>query len=152
MPTVAKLIGAKLPDHKIDGEDIRPLMFAHPQARSPHEAFYCYYRGGQLQAIRDRQWKLHFPHSYRTLAGRAGGTQGKPVQYSQAKTNLELYDLKNDVGETTNLVDKHPEIVRRLQEFAAAGREDLGDRLNNRPGKGIRPAGKLPPGDAQLVW
>ena len=152
LPTVAKLIGAKLPDHKIDGEDIRPLMFAHPQARSPHEAFYCYYRGGQLQAIRDRQWKLHFPHSYRTLAGRAGGTQGKPVQYSQAKTNLELYDLKNDVGETTNLVDKHPEIVRRLQEFAAAGREDLGDRLNNRPGKGIRPAGKLQPGDAQLVW
>ena len=152
LPTVAKLIGAKLPSHKIDGKDISPLIFAEPGARSPHQAFYCYYRGGQLQAIRDRQWKLHFPHPYRTLAGRAGGTQGKPVRYSQAKTNLELYDLKNDVGETTNLVDKHPQIVRKLQKFAAEARKDLGDRLNDQPGKGIRPAGRLQPEDVQLTW
>ncbi len=70
LPTVAKLIDGKLPKHKINGHDIRPLMFAEKGARSPHEAFYCYYAGGQLQAVRDRQWKLHLPHGYRT--GRSG--------------------------------------------------------------------------------
>ena len=152
LPTVAQIIGAKLPPHKIDGKDIRPLMFGKPMARSPHAAFYCYYRGGQLQAVRDRQWKLHFPHAYRTLAGRAGGAEGKPVRYSQAKTGLELYDLKNDIGETTNVADQHPEIVTRLQQLASDARDDLGDRLNKRAGKGIRPAGKLQPGDPRLVW
>ena len=39
LPTVAKLIGAKLPDHPIDGKDIRPLMFGREDAKSPHEAF-----------------------------------------------------------------------------------------------------------------
>ena len=80
LPTVAALIGAELPEHKIDGKDIGPLMFGKPNARSPHKAFYCYYGNGQLQAVRDRRWKLHFPHGYRTMAGRAGGTGGNPHQ------------------------------------------------------------------------
>ena len=50
LPTVAKLIGADLPSHQIDGKDIRPLMFGDHDTKSPHEEFYCYYGGGQLQA------------------------------------------------------------------------------------------------------
>ncbi len=152
LPTMAALIGAELPKHKIDGKDIRPLMFGQPGARSPHEVFYCYYAGGQLQAVRDRRWKLHLPHSYRTLAGRPGGTGGKPAPYSQAKIGLALFDLKNDVGETTNVADKHPEVVQRLMEYAEQAREDLGDRLTDRKGKGIRPPGRLQEGDERLVW
>ena len=143
LPTIAHVIGARLPtDRILDGKDIRPLMFNTPGALSPHEAFYCYY-GGQLQAIRDRRWKLHFPHSYRTLAGKPGGKGGMPVKYSQAKIGLELYDLKQDVGETTDIAMQHPEIVARLQQQAELARIDLGDRLTDRKGKNIRPAGQL---------
>ncbi len=152
LPTVAALIGAKLPDHKIDGKDIRPLMFGEPDAQSPHEAFYCYYGGGELQAVRDRRWKLYFPHTYRTLAGKPGGTGGKPVNYSSAKTGLELYDLKNDIGETTNVADEHPEVVGRLKRHAETARTDLGDRLTNRKGEGIRDHGRLGPDDDRLTW
>ncbi len=152
LPTVAALIGADLPAHKIDGKDIRPLMFGEPNAQSPHEAFYCYYGGGQLQAVRDRRWKLYFPHTYRTLAGKPGGSGGKPVNYSSAKTDLELYDLKNDVGEKTNVAEDHPDVVERLNKHAEEARTDLGDRLTNREGKGIRPAGRLGPDDERLTW
>jgi len=147
LPTVAGLIGAKLPRHKIDGKDIRPLMFGEPQARSPHQAFYCYYQGGQLQAVRDRRWKLHFPHGYRTMAGRPGGTGGIPTKYSQEKIGLELFDLKRDVGESKNVADQHPEIVQRLKDRAEEARADLGDKLTKRTGSGIRKAGQLKPGD-----
>ncbi len=150
LPTIAKLIGAELPAHKIDGLDISPLMFAEPNAKSPHETFYHYYQGGQLQAVRDREWKLFFPHQYRTLAGRQGGTGGIPVAYSQAKTGLELYNLKDDVSETTDVAAEHPDIVARLQAVAEVARADLGDKLTGRQGSGIRPAAKLGPDDRQL--
>ena len=143
LPTIAKLIDEKLPaERPIDGKDIWPLMAGEANAVSPHEAFYCYY-GGQLQAVRDRRWKLHVPHNYRTLAGKPPGSGGRSVPYKyDAKTGLELYDLQNDVGETTDVADKHPEIVARLQKHVEHARETLGDTLTGRKGSEIRPHGQ----------
>ncbi|MFN3243903.1 MAG: sulfatase [Planctomycetota bacterium] len=152
LPTFAKLIGATLPDHKIDGRDIAPLLFGEAGAKSPHEFFLHYYAGGQLQAIRDPRWKLHFPHRYRTMAGKPGGKDGSPNPYSQASIGLELFDLQNDPGETTDVSAKHPEVVARLQKLADAARQDLGDKLTKTKGSGIRPAGRLQQGDARLTW
>jgi arylsulfatase A len=144
LPTIAGLMDHGVPsDRKIDGKDIWPLLAGDANATSPHDAFYCYY-GGELRAVRDRRYKLHFPHSYRTLAGRPGGTGGKPVDYVQARIGLELFDLKNDPGETTNIAAENPEVVARLSELANAARADLGDRLTNTPPKGARPPGRIP--------
>lgn len=140
LPTIAGLIGADLPDHHIDGKDIWPLMSGESDAESPHEAYYFYY-GRQLQAIRSGKWKLHFPHGYRTMAGKPGGTGGIPTAYSQAKIGLSLFDLESDIGETTNVADKHPEVVLRLQKLGDNMRKELGD--NGVQGSGVRPAGKL---------
>lgn len=144
LPTIAELINGQLPSHKIDGHDIRPLMFAEENATSPHTYFACYYGAGQLRAVRDRQFKLVFPHPYRSLNGRQGGTQGKPVKYDQNKATFALYDLKSDIGETTDVAQDHPDVVKRLEKYAAEIRADLGDRLSKTPGPGIRPAGRMP--------
>jgi arylsulfatase A-like enzyme len=142
LPTIAGLIGVELPkDRVIDGRDIWPLMEGRPGAKSPHEAYYCYWNR-ELQAVRSRQWKLHFPHDYRTLAG-APGSGGKPGPYRQAKIGAELFDLSNDIEEKVNLADKHPEVVRRLEALAEQAREDLGDSLTKRPGKNVREAGRV---------
>jgi arylsulfatase A-like enzyme len=151
LPTVAALIGAELPAHPIDGHDLRPLLWAEPGARSPHESFYYYYGGGQLQAVRDRRWKLHFPHDYRTLAGRPGGTGGTPASYQQGRIGQQLFDLHEDVGETTDVSAQHPDVVARLMRVAARARTDLGDGRGH-AGTGIRPAGRLSPGDERLAW
>jgi arylsulfatase A-like enzyme len=151
LPTVARLIGAELPQQKIDGKDIGPLMFAQPGAQSPHDAFWCYYGGGQLQAIRDRRWKLHFPHSYRTLSGRQGGTGGQPVDYDSAEIGMALFDLKSDPGETMDVANMHPEIVDRLKKLADMARNELGDRLRNQQGKENRAPGRMTAEDAVLI-
>lgn len=152
LPTVAKLIGGELPDHKIDGYDIAPLMFDHVGAKSPHQTFACYYKGGELQAVRNERFKLVFPHSYRTLADNEPGSDGKPNGYEMRKAELALYDLDRDIGETTDVSDQFPQAVRALQAEAEAIRNDLGDKLQKRKGKGVREAGKLEPSDPKLKW
>jgi arylsulfatase A-like enzyme len=136
----------------IDGQDIRTLLCGQPDAVSPHMVHYCYGPGDELQAVRDRKWKLHFPHRYRTLAGRTGGAGGIPVAYSMATIGLELFDLEQDPGETTNVADRFPGEVARLQALAEQARSDLGDTLTDRTGAAVRPAGRLAPDDARLVW
>lgn len=142
LPTIAKWIEVQLPSERIiDGHDIRPLITGAPEAKTPYEIFYCYYQG-ELRAVRDGRWKLHLPHRYRTLAGKPGGQGGKSVPYSSATISLELFDLHNDVGETTDVADAHPEIVARLLKYVEAAREDLGDKLTKRHGKNVRRHGK----------
>jgi arylsulfatase A len=141
LPTLAKLAGAALPDHPIDGLDIWPLLAGRPGAKSPHEAFYFYWNR-ELQAVRSGRWKLHFPHEYRTLAG-PPGSGGKPGPYQSARTELALYDLEAEAGETTDVAAKHPDVVARLKALAEKARDELGDTATNRTGKGVRPAGSL---------
>jgi arylsulfatase A len=124
VPTVANLIGAKLPDHPIDGKDIWPLVAGRRGAKSPHDALYFYW-GKQLQAVRSGKWKLHFPHAYRSLAGAQGGTGGKPVRYRQARTSYALFDLEKDIGELKNIADQNPDVVERLKTMAKTFDEDL---------------------------
>ncbi|QDV61328.1 sulfatase family protein [Crateriforma conspicua] len=151
LPTVAAMIGAELPDHKIDGKDIQGLMTGTSD-QSPHQYYPCYYKGGELQAIRNERFKLVFPHNYRTMAGKPGGTGGFPNAYSSRKSGLELYDLDSDVGETNNVIEDHPDVVAQLQRAAQAVRDDLGDKLTGHKGSGIRPAGRMTESDQPLVW
>ena len=140
LPTIAHLIDAKLPDHTIDGKNIWPLIAGEEGATSPHEAYYMYY-GKQLQAIRSGKWKMHFPHGYRTMAGKPGGTDGIPNAYFQAQIGKELFNLETDIGETTDVAADNPKVVQRLEKLAAAMRKELGDQKVK--GSGVRPVGKL---------
>ena len=149
LPTIAHLIGAELPKHAIDGNNIWPLIAGEPGAKSPHEAYYFYY-GTQLQAVRMGKWKLHFPHGYRTLAGRPGGSGGIPVEYDSARIELSLFDLESDVGETTDVSEEHPEIVAKLKQLADRMRAELGDSATKQKGPGTRPAGRLQEGDLRF--
>jgi len=141
LPTLAKLAGAALPKNKIDGLDIWPLLSAKADAKSPHEAYYFYW-GRELQAVRSGKWKLHFPHSYRSLTSKAG-MDGKAAGYTDAKIDLALFDLEKDAGEMTNVGDKHPDVVKQLQALAEKARDDLGDTATKREGKGVRKPGSL---------
>ena len=132
LPTIAEMIGAKLPGHRIDGKNILPLMLSD-DAKSPHKAYY-FYNGNQLQAVRQGKWKLHFPHGYRTMAGKPGGAGGIPANYSQAKIELSLFDLHQDIGESKDLKAEFPDIVTRLSELGKKFDEKL-KKTKRQPGK-----------------
>lgn len=143
-PTIAKLSGAELPKHKIDGLDAWPIISGEQGAQNPHAGYACYYEQNQLQAVTsaDGRWKLQLPHTYRTLEGRPGGTNGIPAKYAQRKLeSSELFDLTNDIGEAKNVAAAQPEIVKQLEAFAENMRAELGDSLTKRTGQGVREPG-----------
>jgi hypothetical protein len=69
------------------------------------------------------------------------GSGGIPGKYVQRNTGMALYNLKKDIGETTDIKDQHPEIVAKLEVYAEGIRKELGD--GKIQGSGLRPAGKL---------
>lgn len=142
LPTIAKLTGAKLPEHKIDGLDVWPLFAGASSAKNPHEAYYHYYGTNELQAVRSGDWKLFFPHTARSMIGQAPGKDGIPGKYKGLPVAHELYNLRDDIGEAKNVAAENPEIVKRLEALAELAREDMGDKLTNRVGKGTREPGR----------
>lgn len=145
LPTVAGIAGAALPAKPIDGLDARPVLLGEAGARNPHEAYVFYYGANELQAVMSGEWKLYLPHTYRTLSGRPGGTDGVPVAFDHVKLEQpELYNVVEDIGEKSNVAAEHPEIVERLLGFAERAREDMGDKLTQRTGKNTREPGRVP--------
>jgi arylsulfatase len=137
LPTIARLTGGKLPERKIDGKDIWPVLSCEAGARSPHEAYFFYW-GRELQGVRSGQWKLYFPHTYRTLGGKPGGKDGKPAPYQNAQIGQALFNLSTDIGEKLDVAKQNPAVVQRLQALAEQIREELGDTATKHKGKGVR--------------
>ena len=111
-------------------------MRGDPGAASPHEAFY-YYRETHLDAVRSGPWKLVFPRPGRDesewLLSKGGAFLGELLE---PVTELSLYNLESDIGETTNVAAEHADVVERLTALADVAREELGDY--DRMGSGVR--------------
>lgn len=144
LPTIANLLGVRLPEHKIDGQDVWPILSGQPSAKNPHEYYAFWYANNQLQAIAsgDGQWKLQLPHTYRSMKGQAPGADGIPGKYKPVPfQKAELYHLTNDIGESKDVSAENPEILAKLQGWADQARAELGDSLTKRKGSGNREPG-----------
>jgi arylsulfatase A-like enzyme len=127
LPTCVAVAGGKVPaEPVIDGRDLSPVLFGTSK-ESPREAHY-YFNNYTLQAVRQGQWKL-------AVAPQIDAADRTTAEAS--KTNPRLYDLDNDIGETTNVADRHPEVVEKLKALAAKMNEEIGGQAP----KSRRPAG-----------
>ncbi len=122
MPTICHLTGAKLPDNEIDGMNVSDIIMSKPGAVNPHE-YYAFSTGMTFEAVMsgDGQWKLHLSHDYRTLV--FAGKDGMPGQYKQAHIDLSLFDMKNDPYETQNVIDKYPDVAKKMEGYADRHRQ-----------------------------
>ena len=100
MATFAELAEGTVPDIN-DSTSFVPTLTGNPKAQKPHEFLYWeFYSHGSSQAVRIGKWKaIRIP----ILTG-----------------PIELYDLENDIGETTNLASKHPDIVAEADALMKA--------------------------------
>ena len=96
MPTLADLSGED-PKAKHDGISMLPTLLGKPGEQKKHEYLYWeLYEGRANRAIRMGKWKGVIPNLYKSK-------------------KIELYNLETDESESTNLADKHPEIVVKLK-------------------------------------
>jgi hypothetical protein len=99
--------------------------------------------------VRSGEWKLVFPHEYRSLVGKPG-RDGKPAGYAQRKTDLALFNLAEDPTESRDVKAEHPDVVARLEKYADEIRSELGDPLTQTRGEEIRPHMTLEQAQAYL--
>lgn len=142
-PTVAELSGAPLPNHKIDGVSLLPLIRGDRDA-NPRSSYVYYYNKNDLEAVTDGKFKLVFPHKHRTYGAFEPGEDGQPGKLTQSEVKkMELYDLRRDPGERYDVISLYPDVVERLKGIAEEMRDDLGDNLTGRKPTGARPHGTV---------
>ena len=138
--TAADILGKKKPGNA--GEDsvsILPALLGK-DSKPLREATVHHSINGSF-SIRQGDWKLILcPGSGGWSNPRPGRTDfsGKPL--------VQLYDLKTDIGETNNLQDQHPKVVKRmtalLQSYVDRGRSTPGPKQQNTGAIDIWAAGK----------
>ena len=129
MPTFATLAGGKIPtDRKIDGANMWPHLIDAPVGQPTHETFF-YYSGLKLEAVRYRDWKLKI--SVKNPSNKDDVDRTLPSK---------LYNLKTDIGESTDVAEQNPEVVSQLQRLIESMKEDLGI---DGPAPGSRALGRV---------
>jgi uncharacterized sulfatase len=111
LPTFCQASGASLPDQPIDGVSLVPVL-ADPDTGLGRDAIYFHYP--------------HYHHSRPAGAIRAG--DWKLIEFFDGEP-LELYNLKEDLGEKNNLAGKMPDKATQLQKTLAEWREQVGARM-----------------------
>ncbi|VGO13823.1 Arylsulfatase [Pontiella desulfatans] len=119
LPTIGALAGIPV-DHLIDGADASDLLKGKPGAKAPRDFFLYYLMNGKLTCIRMGDWKLIMD-----VPAISYSQKVEPKDYRKGKFEPELYNLRNDIGETNNLYKQHPEIAAKLRARAKAEHEKL---------------------------
>lgn len=135
LPTFVTLAGGTVPkDRPIDGADISALLTGQSEV-SAREAHF-YYNKFNLQAVRSGPWKLALgPQSF------SMGFKETAQFHGESKPGLRLYNLEQDIGETTDVAQQNPDVVKKLKALADAKAASLCD--GNKKRSGVRPAGKV---------
>lgn len=120
LPTFLDALG-KVPDGPLDGRSVLPLL--------------------KNQAIRPVPLLWHFPH-YNNQGGRPGGSvrdgDWKYIEYYDTG-DRELFHLKTDVGETTDLATKEPQRIAAMSAMLARWKKELAVQ-DNTPNPRFDPA------------
>ncbi|MBN1818059.1 MAG: arylsulfatase [Sedimentisphaerales bacterium] len=107
LPTVMEAAGAPSAIPKnIDGISFLPTLLGRNDQRRHDYLYWEYHSGGGRQAVRMGDWK------------------GVRLQVGKGNRKIELYNLKEDIGETTNVADKYPDIVTQIARIMEAARTE----------------------------
>lgn len=144
LPTIADLTGSDRRNLEIDGKNVWPIITGL-SSEMVHDAYYFYYNVNELFGLRSGDWKLYFPHRYRSMKGQEPGKDGMPGRYTHFTLDQpELYNLSEDISEKRELSASYPQVVDSLSKMANKIRQVLGDKLTgSQTGIGTRAPGVM---------
>ncbi|WP_221420195.1 sulfatase [Fulvivirga sp. M361] len=117
-PTFLELAGAKPPKHyPLDGESIKPL-FTQKKTLKRDAIFWHYPVYLQAGYGLDQLWRT-------TPVGVIRMGDYKLMEFFE-DNHLELYNLRDDIGEANNLASLEPEITRQMLQRMRDWRKEIG--------------------------
>jgi len=132
-PTVMELAG-RAGHSKLDGKTLVPLLTG--QQTGDNHAALCWARGPKNWTIRKGPWKLGHQIGWNHLNFKiVDGLCVRDTDDSLYPDGTVLFNLKDDIGETTNLADRHPEIVEELTELYEEWHREMVRDKASRPKK-----------------
>lgn len=98
LPTFADVVGLKVPS-KIDGISILPELTGNSAEQKQHDCLYWEFR--RNTAVRMGDWKM----------------VAKDLSEDGTYTDIELYNIKEDIGESKNVASSNPDVVAKGLDF-----------------------------------
>ncbi len=120
-PTLLEIAGAKKPQQELDGESMVKL-FTNAKGKLERQAIYQHFPG-YLGAGKN-QWRT-------TPVGTIEVGDWKLMEFFE-DGRLELYNLKDDIGEQNNLAKSMPEKTQELHKMMIAWRGRVGAKMPER--------------------
>lgn len=105
LPTAASIAGVSAPTN-IDGISMWPAVLGQTQTNQHAFLYWEFHERGFQQAVRMGDWKAVRP---------------------QADEPLELYNLKTDLSEKTNVAAQNPEVIAKIETYLKTARTDSAD-------------------------
>ncbi|HEX4795166.1 MAG TPA: sulfatase-like hydrolase/transferase [Humisphaera sp.] len=110
-PTIAEVCGIKLPDRRIDGKTLMPLLKSSA-APTQHETYY--WQLGDQWAVREGNWKLV-----------VNGMDTQDKKKLEGSERVFLSDMSRDLTETHNIAAEHADVVDRLTKLHEGWLKDV---------------------------
>lgn len=110
LPTLAALTGATLPTNQVEGRSLLPLLEGNADDWTDRFVFNHLCRwpaGAEPDQFKDVNFSVR-NQRYRYVGPLEGGGKG------QKAGEAELYDMEADPGQTSNVMDQHPEIAAKM--------------------------------------
>jgi arylsulfatase A-like enzyme len=112
MATLASLTGTNPPDdRKLDSYDLSPVLLGTGESRRKEMFFWT---RAELNAVRFGPWKLYVK-------------QQEPINYGREVLlkKPQLYHVEQDISESYDVADQHPDVVERLMAMLKAHIADI---------------------------
>lgn len=129
LPTLCELAEQPIESKKtLDGQSLVDWLHGDPLVREK-PLHWMYYRGltEPKFALRDGRWKILASWTKpdggvwadgERLPGGNVNPESVAVIKQAELTRFQLYDLQNDIGETRDVADKHPQVLERLKNHS----------------------------------
>lgn len=129
LPTLCALTGSRLPEKKIDGMNVLPVLKGEKMKILASRPYY-YHENEIFQGVRVGDWKYLKEHKAWWILD-TPGMDGKGGKYRREIVPESLFNLRKDIGETTNLIKQYPEKAAGLKKVLEAYEAEIA--VENRP-------------------
>lgn len=111
MATLADIVGIELPDNAGEDSVSNLRLWKGQEYSKPLREAVVHHSVNGSFSIRKGNWKLEM------CPGSGGWSDPKPGEEPEGSPPIQLYDLREDIGERKNVCDIYPDIVKELKEL-----------------------------------